>query len=86
MPVLKRLPPEIDYEKFRWLSQGDRLKIMKATGKTKSIVYRTLQKRSYHIDVLTEAMRMVVEKQKTILALQAESNEIEAKIKMRVAS
>lgn len=77
MKVTKNIPHEIDYNLFKWLKRGDRIKIAQVTKKSESMVRATLSRRTYNEDIIRVAMVKVVERMKNVLEIQAEAKRLQ---------
>lgn len=81
MMAVRDIPEEIDYSQFKWLKKGDRLKIAEKTGLSPSMVRHTLQKRKFNLDILAEAMALVVQAKKKVLERQQEAKQLSNALK-----
>jgi hypothetical protein len=85
MRAIKNIPVEINYEDFKWLRKGDRIEIAKRTSMSESMVRATLRKETFNLEIVTEAMKMVVERKRRFMEIQAESTLLSQALKMKVA-
>lgn len=88
MKIVRKVPDEINYDDFKWIRNGDFKKIAKDTGLSESMVYKTLDPKvkAFNIKILEAALKMVIERKKNLLALQAESNQLSQLLEMKIAS
>lgn len=66
-------PEEIDYDQFRWLRKGDRIRIAEKTGMSVASVRHVLRKRYFNPEILAAAMELVVKNKRKIMEWQAEA-------------